>query len=100
MLPARHYSAGLFLPGGRGAALFHSVSPGARGHLSPTPATYALAVAPADRTRHLSALHREYANLFHLRRYALADRPRLSVPVPPRVPSAQMAMDGARRHSL
>ena len=59
-----------------------------------------LAVAPAGRTRHLSALDAGADNQFHLRRHADADRPRLHVPVPARVPPAALAVDRAGGNSL
>ena len=50
----------------------------------------------ADRARHFSALHPRPADLFHVRRHADADRPRLSVPLPARLAPAALAVDRAR----
>ena len=60
----------------------------------------AVAVAAAGRARRLSALHARTADVLHVRRYADADRPRLSVPVPAGLPSAALAVDRARRASV
>src|SRR6266851_8629547 len=99
MLAARYHSAGIFLPGGRGAALFDWQPPGERRHVRQDVRARGVALDFADRTGRLSAVHAQHTDLLHVRRYAVADRAGVSDSVFPRIPAAEMAMDRARRYS-
>ena len=101
LLAARPDSAVVLVSGRRGAAVLDR-SRGWReaGRSAQMFAHAALAVAAADRcSASSSARSAQHADELHVRRHAVADRPRLSVPVSARVRAAALAVDGAWRDS-
>ena len=100
MLAARHHPAGLLVPGGRGAAVLHRGAHRQGRDLRLDVPARVVAVAAAGCARRVPALHARPADLLHVRRHAVADRPRLPAPVPAGVPSAALAVGRAGRDAV
>ena len=92
---ARYHSAGVLVPGRGGAALFRGGAHRQGRRLPRHVPARPLALAAVGRSRRLSALHARPANLLHVRRHAVADRPRVPHPVPAGVSSAALAVGRA-----
>src|SRR5690349_16000980 len=96
LLAARYDSAGIFFSGRRGPALLDCQPPGEGRNVRQDVLARAVAVAGAGRAGRVPAVDAQHPDELHVRRYAFADRVRLSDFVSAGVPKAAMAVDHAR----